>query len=432
MATIVNNNKYGEGHEVVLKSVQQIPTMSKSAFAKFGFAPGTSVFKITRSPKSVDYTITVGAGKDSVYLVDAKGKVYQVIGKASMINGSFNHHGGSDKAKTNLLTEIKELVSMWMFEKFFETGKFIEEDEIYAKLSAVNKEGYKTVYYDSAIKQLAALKSYIVNPRGYTYERQGQDKTKKLYVTARKLTSKLNDNWNPADIWMIKKTYDMNQLYNATSANELNGLLADALETQDIIPISLKQIVTPSAKLSVVDAAKQLDGDVDLDFGIKEIQLTSTFSNFFVVTKSRFAIRGGFKSSGQTLSVSLEGKMMGAKYQLGAIDARWFTNLIQSEYSYRLRGGVKVDLNDMNVAKRELKEIIQVNGMPSGKISSYEDAIKMIDAADELTQKRFIAIVSYLYAITVKPGRKVPELMKHSYFSAKKISTDAGVYVLIS
>jgi hypothetical protein len=431
MATIVNNNKYGEGHEVILKSAQQIPIASKMAFAKYNFVPGVSVFKITRSAKKIDNVISIGSGTDSVYLIDGKNKVYQITGKATAINGSFNHNGNSDKSKTNLLTEIKELISLWMFEKYFDTGRIIEEDEIYTKLGT-NKTEYKTVYYESALKQIMALKSYVKEPHGYSYERQGQNKTKNLYATARKLTRKLNDNWNPADIWMIKNTYNMSRLYNAMTPAELNGLLAEAIETQDIIPISLKQITTTSAKMSIVDAAKQLDGSVDLDFTLKEIQLTSTFANFFVVTKSNFAIRGGFKSSGQTLSVSLEGKMMGAKYQLGGIDARWFTNLLQSEYAYRLRGGVKVDLNDMNTAKSEFRDIIKQAGMPSGKIKNYEDAIKMVDAADDLTKKRFIALMSYLYALTVKPGRKFPIMMQQCYFSAKKISSDASVYILIS
>ena len=431
MATIVNNNKYGEGHEVILKAGLKMPAASKIAFTKAGFVPGVSVFKVSRNAKSAANIIQIGAGKDSVFLTDDKGKIHQVIGNASVINGSFNHNGNSDKAKTNLLTEIKELISMWTFQKYFETGTFIEEDEIYTKLGS-NKEEYKTVYYDSALKQLAVLKLYVKSPRGYTYERQGQNRTKQLYTTARKLTRKLNDNWNPADIWMIRSGYDMSELYNAISATELNGLLADAVERQDVIPISLKQITTPAAKLSVVDTAKQLNGDVDLDFDLKEIQLTSTFANFLVVTKSRFAIRGGFKSSGQTLSVSLEGRMMGTKYQLGAIDARWFTNFIQSEYGYNVRGGVKVDLTDMEKAKDEFKQIIAKNGMPSGKIANYDDAMSIIDRADDITKKRFIAIVSYMYALTVKPGRDMNTLMKHCYFSAKKISSDASVYILIS
>lgn len=431
MATIVNNSKYGEGHEVILKDPNKMPTTSKFAFKKYGFEPGVSVFKLSRNPEKVDDVINLGLGKDSVYIEDSAGKIYQVIGSASSINGSFNHNGNSTKAKTNLLTEVKELISMWVFQQYFDSGTFIEEDEIYAKLGP-NKEEYKTVYYESALKQLAALKPHVKESSGYTYERQGQDKTKNLYVTARKLTKKLNDNWNPADIWMIKSTYDMNELYNATSAAELNGLLADAVEKQDVIPISLKQIVTPSAKFSIVDAGKQLDGDVDLDFSLKEIQLSSSFANFMVVTKSKFTVRGGFKSSGLTLSVSLEGKMMGTKYQLGAIDARWFTGHVQSEYGYNLKGGVKVDVGDLDKAKKEFKQIVEQHGMPSSKIPSYDKAIQIVDAADDLTKRRFIALISYLYALTVKPGQDFETLMKHCYFSAKKISSDASVYVLIS
>jgi hypothetical protein len=431
MATIVNNSKYGEGHEVILKDPNKMPTTSKLAFTKYGFEPGVSVFKVSRNADKADVTINLGAGKDSVYLKDGEDKIYQVIGSASAINGSFNHNGNSDKAKTNLLTEVKELVSMWMFEKYFETGNFIEEDEIYTKLGP-NKESYKTVYYESALKQLAALKPYVKEHIGYTYERQGQDRTKKLYITARKLTRKLNDNWNPADIWMIRSSYDMDELYYAINASELNSLLADAVERQDIIPISLKQIVTPSAKLTVVDAGKQLDSDVDLDFSLKEIQLSSSFANFMVVTKSKFTVRGGFKSSGLTLSVSLEGKMMGTKYQLGAIDARWFATYVQSEYDYNLKGGTKVDIGDLNKAKGEFRQIVDQHGMPSSKIASYDKAIQMVDDADDLTKRRFIALISYLYALTVKPGNNFKTLMKHCYFSAKKISSDASVYVLIS
>ena len=431
MATIVNNSKYGEGHEVILKDPSKISPTSKLAFKKYGFESGVSVFKVSRNPNKVDDIISLGTGKDSVYLKDSSGKIYQVIGSASAINNSFNHNGNSSKAKTNLLTEVKELISMWVFQKYFDTNTFIEEDEIFEKLGT-NKEEYKTIYYESALKQLAALKPYVTTARGYTYERQGQDKTKKLYNTARKLTQKLNDNWNPADIWMIKSSYDMNELYNAISASELNGLLADAVERQDVIPISLKQITATSAKLSVVDPGKQIDGDVDLDFGLKEIQLSSSFANFMVITKSNFTIRGGFKASGLTLSVSLEGRMIGTKYQLGAIDARWFTRYMQSEYSYNLKGGVSVDINDLDKAKDEFRQIVLQNGMPSSKISSYDQAIQIVDDADDLTKRRFIALISYLYALTVKPGRNFKALMKHCYFSAKKISSDASVYVLIS
>jgi hypothetical protein len=429
MATIVNNNKYGEGHEVVLKSAAQIPILAKTAFGKYGFVAGVSTFKVSRTAKSAENIITIGTGKDSVFLVDDKGKTYQIVGKAATINGSFNHHGKNIKSKTNLLTEIKELISMWMFESYFESKKFIEEDEIFTRLGA-NKEYYDTVYYNSALKQLDALKPYVKGS-GYTYERQGQNRTKQLYVNARKQTGRLNDNWNPADVWMIKKDFDMQALYTAAPAEVLNGMLAEAFKNGDVIPISLKQI-TGTAKVSIVDPSKLMTQKTDLDLSFKEIKLSSTFNNFFVVTKSKFAVRGGFKSSSASLIVSLEGTMLGAGYQLGGIDAKQFTKKIQDDYGYSLRGGVRINLNDMDKAKKEFKEIMTKYGNVSGKLESYDSAMEMIDRGDTLLKSRFIAIVSYLYAVVIKGQRDFEDLMKYCYFSAKKISSDTGTYLLIS
>ena len=45
MASIVNNTKYGEGHQLVLK-VKLSTTMAMS-FRELGYNPGKSIFKIT-------------------------------------------------------------------------------------------------------------------------------------------------------------------------------------------------------------------------------------------------------------------------------------------------------------------------------------------------------------------------------------------------
>ena len=124
--------------------------------------------------------------------------------------------------------------------------------------------------------------------------------------------------------------------------------------------------------------------------------------------------------------------MLGAGYQLGGIDAKQFTKKIQDDYGYSLRGGVRINLNDMDKAKKEFKEIMAKYGNVSGKIESYDSAMEMIDRGDTLLKSRFIAIVSYLYAVVIKGQRDFEDLMKYCYFSAKKISSDTGTYLLIS
>ena len=58
---------------------------------------------------------------------------------------------------------------------------------------------------------------------------------------ARKLTGKLDDNWNPGDVWLIKKNYKMSMLTNSKSTTELNSMLVKAYNKKDIIQYHLNK-----------------------------------------------------------------------------------------------------------------------------------------------------------------------------------------------
>ena len=54
---------------------------------------------------------------------------------------------------------------------------------------------------------------------GYTYERQLDDVTKKIYKNALDFSGLSKDNWNPGDIWIVKRIWiflitQMQQTYN--------------------------------------------------------------------------------------------------------------------------------------------------------------------------------------------------------------------------
>jgi len=435
MATLVANIAYKDGHQVILKDPLKIPVASRSKFVAAGYAPGKSVFSLVRTipSKKPDINIELSLGPASIYLMDEKSKLIKVVGTSSSINGTFNHYSKNAKSDTGVLTEIKENVSMWVFESYFEHSEVMSEDRIIAKLPSNQRDGlYDTIYYESAIKQLNALKS-LVKSRGYNYERQGKTLTAKLYTTARKLTKKANDNWNPADVWMIKKNYNMTPLYNATSAEELNELLAVAYKNLDIIPISLKQVTSSSAKLSVVDPASMMNTKIDFDLTFNKIDLSDTFANFIISTNSGFAVRCGYKASASTLNVSLEGRFVGAGYQLGAVDAKAFGPYIQSKFQYNVRSGIGVTSQHIDTAKNELKEIFKKYSRISNTIATYDQAIAILTSSNELTKQRFANLISYLYAYTIatKNNNGFEELMKYSYFSSKKVSSDSALYVIL-
>lgn len=430
MASITDNSKkYGEGHKVILKESGKLSSPVKTLYSSSGYQAGKSVFTITLQPKKIDNVLQYSSGNKTVYLVDDRNKVIQLIGSSSAIDGSFNHFSTNAKSNTNLLTEIKENISMWLFEGYFEDNKILSKDEIIDKLG-LNEKHYNTTYYQSAIKQLEELKTHVKRGnKKYDYERQGGKHTAKLYKVARTLTKKASDNWNPADVWMIRQGFDMNPLYDAANAQTLNDLLAEAYYNKDILPISLKNVTTAKASSSVVDPSRLLSQKLDLNLKFKKVDLSESFANFIVQTESGFAIRVGFKASATTLNVSIEGRMISAGYQLGAVDAKDYTREVLDNYKYALRSGIPVP-SDMDKAKQELKEITNKYPRFSNKFQSYDEAITALSGTSDLTQKRFINLISYLYSFLIAAD-DFEAHMKFCYFSSKKITNLSGLYLIL-
>jgi hypothetical protein len=430
MASIVNNPKYGEGHQLVLKD--KLSGSMASSFRQMGYEPGKSIFKITlkKTPKPTK-SFKVAEGNKSILLFDKNNKKIILEGSESGINGVFNHYSANAKSKTGLLTQIKETFSLEIFKNYFEFNKTLKEDQAIELVSNTIKEAkqnYDSVYYSSAIKQLDELKKYV-KKKNYTYERQGADRTRELYIVARKLTNKLSDNWNPGDVWMIQKNFDMKPLLQSKTASELNAKLTSAFNKRDVLPISLKQVEQPKAKSSIIDPSNMMSQKLDLDLKFDRVDLSETFNNFIVITKSGFAIRCGFKASATTLNVSLEGRFIGAGFQTGAVDAKVYTKEIKENLNYDLRSS-EVNKNDYDVAKKELKQMFSKYNRLSNTIDNYNTAIKLFDKGNKLVKDRFANLMSYMYSFLIIP-KKFEEHMKFCYFTSKKITTDSSIYLII-
>ena len=159
MASIVDNKKYGENHKVILKT----KPVNESLFRKEGYRPGQSIFLITRRKVKPQKFLELTTGKKSIYLKDPQNKFVLLTGNESSINGSFNHFTNNAKSSTNILTEIKEYVSLFLFSGFIETGKTLSEEAIKVlvkKQKTIYDQYYDSFYYESAMKQLQELKRY--------------------------------------------------------------------------------------------------------------------------------------------------------------------------------------------------------------------------------------------------------------------------------
>ena len=435
MASIVGSTKYGEGHKIILKDASKISAAIGSKFTSQKYKLGESVFSITKSAKTKDVStvIELAAGSSTLYVKDAKNKVILIKGSESSINTAFNHFSENSKSDTGKLTEIKELVSMYLFESMFESNKLLSEDAVITKLGA-KKSLYDSLYYESAVKQVNELKKFLKPGKGYSYERQAQNLTEELYKVGRKFSGKANDNWNPADVWMIKKSFDMKKLIAAQSIEELNTSIAAAYKKKDLIPISLKQVESnQKATVEVVDPANAMSEKLEYDFSFSKVDLSDTFANFIVQTNSGFAVRCGFKASATTLNVSLEGRFIGAGYQLGAVDAKQYGPHVQKKYQYNIRSGVGVTAQDYTKAKTELKQMFTKFPRLSNTLKDYKQAEGIFNKADKLTKDRFANLISYLYSFMMAAGTpaKFKENMTFCYYSSKKISNDSSLYIVV-
>lgn len=430
MASIVGNSKYGEGHQIVLKD--KLSGSMATKFRQMGYTPGKDIFKITlkKAPRPQKY-LEVTKGNKSVLLLDKANRKLLIEGTETAINGLFNHFSTNAKSKTNLLTEIKETFSLEVFKAAIENNKKYKEDDLIKVVSQQIRDtvkNYDSVYYASAYKQLDELKKYV-RKKGYDYERQGGPRTKDLYTVARKLTGKLSDNWNPADVWMVQKNFNMKPLLESKSASDLNSRLTDAFNKKDIIPISLKQIVQPKAKSSIVDPSNLMKQKLDLDLRFSRIDLSDSYNNFIVITNSGFAIRCGFKASATTLNVSLEGRFISAGFQTGAVDAKLYTAEVKDKFNYSLRSGAAT-LSDYATAKKELKEMFGKYSRLSNTIENYNQAMILFDKGNKLIKDRFSNLMSYMYSFIIKP-KSFENHMKFCYFTSKKLTTDSGIYLII-
>ena len=434
MASIVGSNSYGEGHKVVLKDSTQVKSADLVKQLKsYNYKLGETVFSITKGKLKADISIAVtSTGTDKIMFKDPKNKVVMFVGSASAINNIFNHFSENAKSKTGALTELKEIISMHMFKHAIESNKILKEDELLKLLDINDRKNFDKVYYESALKQTKALKS-MIKTGGYHYERQAKDKTKSLYEVGRKLSGKGNDNWNPADVWMIKNGFDMAKLCQSKTIDQLNEGIAAAYKKKQLIPISLKQVTNPTAKISVIDPASMMNQPLEYDVSFEKVDLSDTFNNFILQTKSGFAVRAGFKASATTLNVSLEGRFVGAGYQLGAIDASTFPKHIQTEYAYTVRGSKDIAKTDYDKAEKELKAICDKYSRISNTLGSYKEVIDTYKKGNKLTKERFANLISYMYALLVAPPnpKSFKELMTYCYYSSKKLVNDASMYVII-
>ena len=438
--------KYGDGHKIVLKS--NIAGNVKTILTKNGFTPGKTVFDIIRKPvtnKQIKAMVQLTNTGESINLrVENTTKIYRFIGAKTTIQNLFDHFGkGTGKSATDKKTQTKELVSMCVMEQNLRFGKTIDEDFVEDCLPKDLKQYYTSIYYSSAISQLQAFKNKLGTKfRGdFIYERQAFNVTKKMYEVAQKISGLQKDNWNPADIWLIKRGFSLKDIESSKNIDELNMKLIQAYKKGQLVGISLKQVTAGKGQISFINEKPGQRPEVNMNFDFARLSLSESFNNAILETKDKFGVRIGYKAAADNYNVYLEGRMIGSGVNMGAINAKEFPGYVKEKYGYTVRKE-PVEPNvkdDYETARKEYEQIYKKYSpsLLSNTIKDYKDLIAIYDKSPVFMKKRFIKLVTFIYPYlisTFKKGgnKEFNNFMMWNYFQAKKITDKGGFYILLS
>src|SRR5210317_989315 len=409
MASIFNP-EYKDGHKVLIKDKTMLRKVGSSIPAlvsksTLGITPGKTVFELIKTKskqKNPKHTIVVSPtpkGNLEAYMIKSgTSQKYLFIGAKSSLQNMFTHAGDgkSSKSDTDDKTATKELASLCLFEQKLKTGKDATYDYVYKKLPVKLKKFFTDEFFASSQKQLKLWLSKEkgrFKGQGFVFERQLDNLTKRIYRNALSLAKLNKDNWNPGDIWIVKRDLDFKVYEKAQNIQQINKQLVADYNDEKLVGISLKQInPNQTGRVDYINLSPTKKKEVKFDFTFTNCDFTGdTFKNAIIYSKSGFGVRMGFKASTDNFGVYLEGRFKGAGSQVGGMDAKQIPGEIQKRYGYTIRKGGTPDLKtEEPLALEEMKKIFKRH--PANKISntlkSYNNFMDIYNKAPLFQKQR--------------------------------------------
>ena len=139
-----------------------------------------------------------------------------------------------------------------------ESALFAEVVKVYPDLAKSLQ--LREVWMSTYAKQAEALSKYLGNNKGYNYSRDENNGFMSYIegIAKTRCGVKTKDNWDPADIYMVRKTKESvirKKLDEITQSSEemanlysLNSYMRELIDSKDLVPVSLKAISKTKAK----------------------------------------------------------------------------------------------------------------------------------------------------------------------------------------
>ena len=396
-----------------------------------------STIKTVKITDQKDNKFLIEVGSDKVNLYKSGGGYKNVIDQE-----------GNALASKSPSTAQQEDGTRFCLEYYATNKKFPAKDLIN---KAVKFEFGKD-WHDSFEKTINAVLTVIPKSSMGQYDFYRDSNPKKPMflnqITDSKVLPDSKDNWNPSDIWAVKKTsaqklglavdaLHKKLLAKKAGIEDLNKFVEEKFTSKEIIGISLKKVAGPKATISKIEVDAKYIKSINFVGPWKKFDYKVSNSYFdllpqFKVFKDSVNYRFRFRPRGASneLNTYGEGQPETAKVWDGAISR----DMLNSEFP-----GMLTVISDMKKTPKVAGTVAtQIATMGSlavyKKFAAYVSANKfkfvtvsgINDKMPEYEVKRAVVLLYYIYAL--ETATDPAKVYKSMYLAAKKMNAFSSVH----
>jgi len=251
------------------------------------------------------------------------------------------------------------------------------------------------------------------------------------------------DNWNPSDIWAVKKSKEnslrgeVDKLYKTVlktkDIEKLNDFVFKKFKSKDIIGISLKQVTTPKATVKKIQTDAKYMNSLRYDGILKKFEFDCGNSYFDIlfkmkVFKETVEYRFRFRPRGASGQIKTFGE--GQPIEQKTFDGAVSSDVVVNEFKdVRIFEGnvlrIKTKNNVFNTLKtsnlnEDFVKFVEDDKFKFVKVSGIEDKLSDYEI------KRAIVLLYYIY--NFEKARDKQNLFKKFYLAAKKMNEFSSIH----
>lgn len=303
-------------------------------------------------------------------------------------------------------------------------------------------------WHDSFVRSFIGISKNILTlseMKQYNFYRDSNNAKPKFLnqITDQQILPDSKDNWNPADIWCVKKSKEaslakeVDTLYakvvKSKDIEMLNDFVFKKFKSKELIGISLKQVTTPNATVKKVQTDAKYISNLNY-VGVLEkflFKCSNTYfdilfkmKNFKEVINYRFRFRPR-AASGQIKTFG-EGQPIEQKTFDGAVSADVVTSLFVDVREFENRVlTIKTMSNVLSTLKisgldKNFVSFVIKNNFKFVKVEELEDKLSDYEI------KRAIVLLYYIYKFETFSNK--PKLFKAFYLAAKKMNEYSSIH----